>query len=359
MRARLIAATLFVTACGARTGLDVPMFETGTRVDAARPDTGLDAPFDAGPICTPNVTLLPAHADVVLVLDRSGSMTMPLASGLESRWTSLHRALASALPTFDANVAFGATIFPIPGATADTVCSAGASLDVPVGLNMAPAILAALDAHGPFGGTPTADAIVVAQNALASRTRTGVPQAIVLCTDGGPNCNPSGAGQTWFGQAPETCAAEGFDPQMCLDTARTVDRNSTARTAGMPTYVIALDVAQSYLIDALDQMARAGGRARTSGTTYYDVQNPDDLRAAFHDIATRVSSCSFVPSGALPMMGPMDVFVLRVGETIIPRDDSRANGWTIGATGTFDLYGPACDLAMRNGSVVRIDGVCR
>jgi hypothetical protein len=353
----LVSASIAVltAGCGARTGLDVP------RLDAAPPDaghdTGVDAPFDAGPTCTPDVQLLPAHADVVLVLDRSGSMTRALASGGGvTRWDALRNAVGTALPMFDANVAFGATIFPMPEAGADTVCRDATTLDVPIALGTSPAILAALSAHAPSGGTPTADAIGVAADALAARRHAGVPQSIVLATDGGPNCSPEDAGQEWFGWAPESCAESGIDPQMCLDTARTVDRIASALSGGVPTYVIAMDVVEPYLVDALDMMAIAGGRARSgTGETYYDVRNPDDLVAAFGDIATRVSSCSFFPNGDVPM----DVLVLRVGDTIVPRDDTGRDGWTIGPNGTFDLHGSACDLASATGAMVRIDGVCR
>lgn len=355
----VLFAAVACAGCGARTGLDV---EPSREPDAGRPrdaghDSTVDAPFDAGPTCAPDVALLPAHADVLLVLDRSGSMTRALASSSATRWDALENALATALPAFDANVAFGATIFPIPNATieAGTVCSVGAMLDVPVGLGTAPAILATLRAHAPSGGTPTADAISVATSALAARSHVGVPQAIVLATDGGPNCDPADRTEPWFGQAPETCAESGVDPHLCLDDGRTIDRIGRALASGIPTYVIAMDVTEPYLVDVLDRMAIAGGRARATGEPFYDVRNPDDLTAAFGDIATRVSSCSFFPDGPVSTDAP----IVDVGGTIIARDDTRTNGWTLGPSGTFDLYGPACALAMRMGVTVHIDGVCR
>jgi hypothetical protein len=362
VRIALVALTVLASAgCGARTGLDVTPPDDP---DAASPrdagrdvgtDTGIDAPFDAGPICAPDVLLLPAHADVLLVLDRSGSMTRPLASSSTTRWQALQGALGAALPAFDANVAFGATIFPIPGAQSATVCTVGASLDVPVALGAGGAILSALAAHAPSGGTPTADAIGVATTALAARSRAGVPQSIVLATDGGPNCDPADSGQPWFGQAPETCAESGIDPEMCLDRTRTLARISSALDAGIPTYVIAMDVSESFLVSVLRQMAEAGGRARPGTQPYYDVRNPDDLRAAFGDIATRVSSCSFFPDGAVVSDTP----TLEVDGTVIPRDDTRTDGWTRGSSGTFDLFGSACELAMNGAVTVRIVGPCR
>jgi hypothetical protein len=352
MRLLVLAIAIATVGCGARTGLDLP---TRDRPDGAV-DSGFDGGFDAGPTCGPTIALLPAHADVALVLDRSGSMTRMLASSSATRWDALHEALRLALPAFDANVAFGATIFPIPDATIEggTVCTVGAALDVPVVLGAGPAILRALEAHVPSGGTPTASAITAAANALAARRHVGVPQTIVLATDGGPNCDPADSAQPWFGQAPETCADSGVDPHECLDTMHTVQSITSASAAGVPTYVIAMDVSESYLVDALRQMANAGGRPRTGGEPYYDVRNPDDLTAAFGDIATRVSSCSFFPETA----PSSEVIVIDVDGESVTRDDSHANGWSLGASGTFDLYGPACERAMRTGASVRIVGLC-
>lgn len=347
----MLVVAIALAGCGARTGLDVPP------VDAARVDGGPPVLPDGGPICVPDVVLLPAHADVVLVLDRSGSMTRPLASSSTTRWQALHDALASALPTFDADVAFGASIFPIPDATISggTVCTVGARLDVAVGLGASPQILAALAAHAPSGGTPTADALSVATQALLARRRTGVPQSIVLATDGGPNCDPADAGQPWFGQAPETCAETGVDPELCLDRSRTVARIDEALAAGVPTYVIAMDVRESYLVSVLAQMAFAGGRpVERDAEPFYDVRNPDDLRRALEDVATRVSSCSFFPEGAVSTSEPEIV----VDGVVVPRDDARTNGWAMGENGTYDLFGEACARAMRSGVTVRLVTPC-
>lgn len=353
---RILAGAMLAGAlalgCGARTGLELPAHDP--------PDTGVrsDTGLNAGPICAPDVSLLPAHAEVLLVLDRSGSMTRALASSATTRWDALHFALGLALPAFDASVAFGAAIFPTPDATlsAGTVCDVGASLDVGIGIGGGAAILGALESHGPSGGTPTTEAIQLAARALAARARSGVPQSIVLATDGGPNCDPADRAEPWFGQAPETCAESGVDPHACLDTPRTEAAIGQALAMGVPTYVIAMDVSESYLVEALRAMARAGGRRRTDASEpYYDVRNPDDLRAAFGDIATRVSRCSFFPDGRVDG----EAAVLVVGETRIERDESRTEGWTLGASGTFDLYGEACALAMRDGATVRILGACR
>ena len=347
-----IGLALVLSGCGAKTGLDVPP------VDAARVDGGPPRLPDGGPICAPDVALLPAHADVVLVLDRSGSMTRPLASSTTTRWRALRDALASALPMFDADVAFGASIFPIPGATISggTVCTVGARLDVPVALGTGPDVLAALSAFEPSGGTPTADALAVATGALSARRRMGVPQSIVLATDGGPNCDPADAAEPWFGQAPETCAETGVDPELCLDRSRTVARIDAALAAGVSTYVIAMDVSESYLVSVLAQMAFAGGRPVVrDAEPFYDVRNPDDLRRALEDIATRVSSCSFFPEGAVTASEPE----ILVDDVVVPFDASRTNGWAMGENGTYDLFGDACVRAMRSGVRVRLTTVCR
>lgn len=354
-----IVCLAFSASCGAKSGLEVPSSGPGP-LDAgieARPDARLDARPDAAAdvvvACGPPVALIPAYADVALVLDRSGSMVRPLASSPSTRWAALRSALGAALPRFDANVAFGAVLFPVPDATieAGNVCDLSGALEVPVALGAGPAVLAALDAHEPAGGTPTAEAISVATRALRTRARGGVPQSIVLATDGGPNCDPADRGEWYFGLAPESCVEEGIDPRECLDSERTIGRIEEAQALGIPTYVIAMDIREPYLIDVLRGMAIAGGRARPGdGTPYYDVRNPDDLTEALGDIATRVSNCSYFPDGPARIEGAR----VEVDGVPVDRDERRLDGWAPGPSGTIDLFGDACRLAMRPGARVEL-----
>lgn len=344
--------------CGAKSGLVVPS-SAGGPLDAgidARPDAWPDARADTAAdvvvTCGPPVTLLAVRADVALVIDRSESMLRPLSSSAATRWETLRGALGAVLPTFDVNVAFGAILFPIADAAfPDTMCALGGALDVPVASGNVPTVLAALDAHDPAGGTPTADAISLATDALRAHARPGALQAIVLATDGGPNCDPADRGEPHYGLAPESCRAALIDPYECLDTDRTLARIDEALVVGISTYVIAMDIVAPYLVDVLQRMAIAGGRARSDAATpYYDVRDPDDLALALDDIATRVSRCTFSPERSASIEGAR----VEVDGAPIDRDERGIDGWAPGASGTIELFGDACRLAMRPGARVEL-----
>ncbi len=337
--------------CGAKTGLRIDRVAGDASFDAR------DARVDAGPTCTPDVVLTPARAEVVLLIDRSGSMSRPLASEPTLRWDALREALATSLPPFDESIAFGASIFPVPEIPGDrsTICTAAAVIDVPIAMRNVGAVLAAVDVNRPGGGTPTTAALEVAFAALRARSGPGVSQAVVLTTDGGPNCNPRDAAESWFGIAPDTCPDVGVDVQHCLDDERASAAMERALADGIPTYVIGMDVTEPVLIDAINLMAVAGGRPRDGRERFFDVRRPEDLAVAFDEVSAEVASCAFVPLGTIETMAP----VVRVDGMEIRRDDARRDGWTRGASGTFELAGPACERARRAGAVVIVEGVCR
>jgi hypothetical protein len=346
----LLALLALVASCGARTGL---------RIDPNARDGSTDAPdawSEAGPICTPDIVLAPARAEVVLVIDRSGSMNRPLASDPTLRWDALREALATSLPPFDMSIAFGASIFPVPELPGDptTICTAQAFLDVPIALMNAGAVLGAVDANRPVGGTPTTAALEVAFAALRARSGPGVSQAVALTTDGGPNCDPIDTGQPWFGIAPEGCPDMGVSVDHCLDDERAIAVMEAGLASGIPTYVIGMDVTEPVLVDAINRMAVAGGRPRDGSERFFDVQRPEDLGDAFSELSAEVASCAFVPIGTIATDEP----TVRVDGTEIGRDDTRREGWTRGASGTFELSGAACDRARRAGAVVIVEGVC-
>lgn len=352
MEKKVVAVLALVLAsCGAKTGLIVDPISRDASIDAR------DAWSEAGPTCAPDIVLAPARAEVVLVIDRSGSMNRPLASAPTIRWDALRSALATSLPPFDASIAFGACIFPVPEVEGDrsTVCTARAALDVPIGMMSAGAVLDAIDAQGPGGGTPTTAALEIALAALRSRAGPGVSQAIALTTDGGPNCNPVDRDEPWFGIAPETCPDVGPSVDHCLDDERSIAVMESALAIGIPTYVIGMDVTEPVLVEAINRMAVAGGRPRDGAARFFDVERPEDLGDAFAELSAEVASCAFVPLGAIEPGEP----IVSVDGMEIPRDDTRREGWTRGASGTFELSGMACERARRSGAVVVVEGVCR
>lgn len=340
---------LLLGACGARTELDVDPPGRDGMSDAS------DARRETGPGCTPDVVLAPAPPELVLLIDRSGSMNLPLADAPTTRWNALRAALATSLPPFNTRIAFGASIFPLPVPVGDDIsCLAGATLDVPIGTGRVSAVLGAIDAYYPSSGTPTTAALEVAFAALRARATPGVPQAVALTTDGGPNCDPRDADEEWFGLAPERCPVLGVDVSRCLDDERAIAALEAGLASGIPTYVIGIDVTEPILVDAINRMAVAGGRPRAGMERFFDVRRPEDLGEAFAELTAAVTTCSFAPLGVIAAAEP----IVRVDGVEISRDDTGRDGWTRGTSGTFELAGAACERARRRGAVVTVDGVC-
>jgi hypothetical protein len=347
----LVVWACLAAACGARSGLEVEPSDGPdvSALDASIRDAGLDAPIDVR-TCSRSVVLAPARAEVVLVLDRSGSMGREtLASTGMTRWAALREALSVALPPFDGVIELGATFYPEPTMFLGVnTCVPSPALDLAIGAASTGSVLAVFDSFIAQGGTPTASALAVARSTLRPRAGLGISQTVVLATDGSPNCNPSDAAEPWFGVGSEYCADAGFDPVICIDDDATLAVIDGLRTDGVATYVIGMDVTDALLVDVLSRMARAGGRARAGATPYYDIERPSDLVDALGDVAGRVTRCALVPSA--PVDGAMGH--LEIDGAVVPADGGSGEGWSEGPGGTIELQGASCAAAREGRSVL-------
>jgi len=343
-RALALATGLLAIGCGARTGLgvDARSRDAGGRgMDAGRdaavaPDADLTGPHDA---CVPTeVTLVAATADVVLVLDRSGSMGDVLRRGGGTRWSALRAALADVLPAYDERIAIGAELFPQPAGAA-VLCDASPTPQVGLAMRHSGAVLAEMDARMPEGGTPTATAIEAAVAALRAIRAPGAVRAVVLATDGGPNCNPADSSETWYGLAPELCPRAGISIETCLDDVATIAAIERARADGIDTYVIGIDVRLPVLVDVLERMADAGGHAAAGVPRYYDVSRATDLVPALDDITGRIARCSFSSPTPIDRARLLEV---RLDGAPLPYDEAGERGWRVGAGGTIELAPDPC-----------------
>jgi hypothetical protein len=223
---------------------------------------------------------------------------------------------------------------------------------VAIALGQSRAIFRAIDVRPPSGSTPTADALGVAHRALREIRTPGSSQAIVLATDGGPNCNPRDRGEPWYGLGPETCEEAGFDVELCLDDDRTLDAIAAAAAERIPTYVVGMDMRVEFQVDLLNRMAVAGG-VPVTGTThqFYDVGVPSDLTVSLRAIGDRVARCTFVPRTDIVL----ETGELTIDGRAIPMDET--DGWTSTPAG-IELHGPTCDRARRPGARVRFLPFC-
>ncbi len=357
-----VAAPLAFVACGSKTGL---LIDDGTTASA---DAGFTLPTgdDSGPnpsnVPCMNGTfmLTAAEAEIVFLIDRSGSMDFGIDGKMKSgsnpsRWNQLADALAPVLSNIEGTVQLGAVVFPAPfdegSGDPTAACQVASTADVQPALFNAKAISNLFTSTKPKGGTPTAAAVTTAASILTSTDTRAVTRFMVLATDGAPNCAPDGKNA-------KTCVCTGgmqsdcsdpmnqFGVYSCLDGANTVKAISDAFvTQKVPTFVIGIgEQERPEFTDALDQMAVAGGRPRDTAPHFYKVLVQQDLTDAFTQIQASITQCTFVtPSKP----DNPDAISIVVNGVTIQNDPAHMNGWDYVNKnfGEIQLYGSACDLA--------------
>lgn len=322
-----------VTGCG-RTELLHYSSDASTLVDVSEEDAGHVA-------CRPGtIALTPAIPKVMFVLDRSGSMSSFFGSVRATRWSSLTNALANVLPPVDSTMEMGALVFP--SGNSDSCVVAGSPNLAPSVGNVR-ALVSLMRGTFPSGHTPTADAVKNAGAFLLSSHAASSARALVLATDGSPNCNAS--------LNPNTCACvEGnrcTQSIMCLDDTRTVSTIGSLLQQNLPTYVIGIQDTNSTAIAVLNQMAKAGGRPQAGAQSYYAVSSQAGLETALTTIRNQVGSCVYLTSSVPTDDGSIQ---LSLAGTVLPFDPTGVDGWSWSNrdNGELVLTGTACAAALAN-----------
>lgn len=318
--------------------------------------------------------------NVLLVIDKSGSMEDQPAGFATDKWTALKSALGSVLSNVNERVHVGLVLYPFSterpiglddcGVDCCTVPDGEAAVVVNVGpgSESAPAINTRLEATSPGGGTPTAAALARAYEYFDTGAGASLEGSryVLLATDGGPNCN-----------AALSCDEERCTPNLdgdcdgancceeagefCVDDAAVTAEITKLNGAGIPTFVIGIPGTEDYR-EYLDDFAVAGGVPRTgSSRDYYAVsadQGVQGLVDVFTDITTElVRSCEIELTEKPPNLMSVNVAVdCRVVSQANAPDGS---GWE------FDqepeptkviLNGPVCEDLRANGAT-RVDVV--
>ena len=350
----LAFAALVSFGCGRTEVVRYSVEPPDASVDAGRPDAGHDAgtpdagppdagppdagPPDAGPCIPRPVPLVPAVPTVMFVIDRSGSMDQDLDGRYDAgvpRWRVLETSLRSTLPPLDQQIAMGALMYPV---RLDS-CAAPTSVDLSPAQGNANRLLGLFTNSRPLGGTPTADALSVAAAHLRTLRTANSARAVILATDGAPNCN--------FNLNPATCVCSSPPnpncpgPDFCLDDVGTINELRNLFSARLPTYVIGLGSGLNQFASTLDAMAVAGGVPRMGvGPRYYSVANQAELTAASGRITSQLTRCTFLLNG----LSVNDTFTVQVGGVSVPQGP---NGWEWldQVNGELALHGMACDQA--------------
>ncbi len=265
---------------------------------------------------------------LLLVLDRSGSMNMGLDFGSSgTRWEETTAAVLDVLGQTRGTISWGLKTFPTL-----TGCDELPQVEVPISDDTRPvadAVVTGMPAQS-GAGTPTSDAVAAAAAYLKTLV-TPNPKYIVLATDGLPTCP----------QADHALAVQ-----------NTLDELTAAAAAGFPSFVIGIATAGTEADVVLGQMAMAGGRPRTGTPAYYPVGDRQSLVSALGQITRSVETCTFPLDRQAP--SPEDVAV-NVDGTRILRDPARMNGWEYGPDNrSVILYGAACDR-VKSGSVLSLE----
>jgi len=290
----------------------------------------------------------PPLVNVLLVVDRSLSMSDKPTGFASDKWTALRGALDATLTQTKTKISFGLDLFPFSGKNGQALSNScemptGASVPVPVqaGTKSAPLILAALDANPPEGQTPTAAALT---RALAYYT-TGAGRAlqgdkyVLLATDGGPNCDAAltCAAATCTVNLDGKCPAnlnccdakiDKLGPTNCLDEDASVAAVTNLSKAGIKTIVVGIPGTEAYT-NTLDALAAQSGVDNPDAPPSYFAVSAQSgvtgLSTTLEHITTGlIKSCELDLASAPPDLNKLYVVVDGVALT---RDDP--DGWTI------------------------------
>jgi hypothetical protein len=299
----------------------------------------------------------PPVVNVLLVVDKSGSMSDTPAGFKSDKWTALRTALDATFTDTKTKISYGLDLFPFSGKSGQALANScemptGATVPVPVqaGTKAAPLILAALDANPPEGGTPTAAALA---RALAYYT-TGAGKAlggdkyVLLATDGGPNCDAAltCAAATCTVNIDGKCPAginccdakiDKLGPTNCLDDAASVAAVTKLSKAGIKTIVLGIPGTEAYT-NTLDAMAAKSGVVNPDAPpAYFAVSAKDDvtgLSTTLETITTGlIKSCELHMDSAPPDFDKLFVVIgfRNADGTVDPVQLTRdgPDGWTI------------------------------
>lgn len=299
-------------------------------------------------------TLKPVIPNVMLVLDKSGSMKTQWDHDANantptiSRWNSLYQVVQTVTTKFNDTVNFGANLFPNKAAQevySANACLVNANVEIKVKPKNSAAILAGIppaDTNTIFGGTPAWAGLTSALNHLKSLP-ADVPRAILLVTDGAANCGMGLAPPPLFEQYDEMV-------HTIVGNAFTNDQ--------IPTYVIGintLNVQSSGAQDGspnginpftkLNELAVQGGHPKDDPSEkFYNADNQIELAAALDAVIADALSC-VIPLSEEP--AKPEFTQVKINGVKVPKVDSCAdNGWVyVNPDGPYDaieLCGTAC-----------------
>ncbi len=284
-------------------------------------------------------TLTAVPPNLLVLLDRSGSMDAQVDGTDDNRWEVAKDAVASVTTSFDASIRFGLATYSScqPGG-----CSPG-NIVVGIGDDQAAAINGFLDGTV---GVGSGDGQGVADDGRIE----------YLCDSGEPETSTGASLMALLGEPSLADASrpnaimlvtDGAESSACVFDDHDGPTGAAALLAQNPpvsVYAVGFGDSDS---DELDAIAQAGGTVMG-----YFAEDPDALAMALDAIASSVASCTFALDQVPPDAGMIYVF-FDLDPAGVPAD--ATDGWTYDpATNTITFHGASCQ-ALKDGSVAAVD----
>ena len=353
---------------------------------------GADAePLPDGACALNTLKATTREVNILLVIDKSGSMTNKPAGFATDKWTAMKDALSTALVAVEKNLSFGLELYPLSsdpqkpipvqctGNCCDMPPAPGINVAVAAGTTSVPSILSALNGTAPGGGTPTAEALKRAYAYFtggAGKSLNG-EKYVLLATDGGPNCDtgapPCDSSKCTLnldGLCPlpadagggNCCDTQFEGPGLCLDDQQTKLQIQNLNGAGIKTFVVGIPGSEAYKT-YLDEFAVAGGEENPAAPpSYFAVSatgGVSELTTVLSSITKKlITTCELHLTSNPADFGKINVFV---DGREIKRDDP--NGWVLDSSttpATIDLKGTTCtEVETKGAESVRIVFGCK
>lgn len=295
--------------------------------------------------------------NVMLVIDKSGSMDLPMNPALSScgscgtskanlcnpatcptRWSELQSAMNAFLPSTNGDLRLGLVTYP-----SNNVCGAPGSVRLPLPTYDDAAGLSAYavsinneiqnitssgaggTANSTGGGTPTAQALQILVNDRAFVPNDARPDVVVLLTDGLPNCNANNP-NSWTSN-PTACRCtlgtdcSAYPREGCLDDTGTLTVIQALRSRDITVAVVGFgaEVTSGPGPDVLRALAAAGGFKRACQAAS-DCATGDACNNGLCSSGLFLPTNSAELADALRKIGPLpDPCVNQISEPADPR----------------------------------------
>ncbi len=304
-----------------------------------------------GQVCTDNLCMIGGDCggfqfeieavppNLLILLDRSGSMDASVPDTNLNRWEVAKLAIAQLTNGFDAQIRFGLATY---SACVGNGCSAG-TVVVPIADMNAAAINGFLDMTvGVGSGNGTS---VDGNGKIEYLCDSGDPE-----TSTGKSLNAQVGNQQIQDSMRDNAVlliTDGSESSECIDNG--VDgpvaaANLFGQAIPVKTYAVGFGGAN---LGEINDIAQAGGTVQG-----YQADQADQLELALEQIANAVATCVFELDQVPP--DPAEIYVFF--DKVVPGVPNEAmNGWTYDPlTNTITFHGSSCE-AIKAGTIVDID----